>query len=199
MFRILLFCLAFLFSEALASEVRANLISDVKPQLSKLIEIKDFSKVNVEFADYYKKETIPNLNSLYSKIRIIPISIREDKSIKEAVLIGDTARDSAWGIKNFIAVVVLLDLKWQIMQFKEIDGAIKCKSKKQCKFAYYRQILNPKTPNDYIGAVINYAQYGASSHSFVTQIIGWNPYEKEYYINSINSSVPLIPDPSWSN
>lgn len=177
-----------------ASNLETSIIADLRKPLSSLVEVNDFTLLSGEFKEYYKNQVTPNLDSLYSKIRIIPVNIKDDEKTKEAILVGDTARNSVWGIKNFIAVAAMVNSRWHLMTFKEIKGNISCDKQSKCKFDYYWQKLNPKSPNRYIGAMIGYANYGVSGHSFIIQTIGWNRYDDEYYINTISAPVPLRPD-----
>ena len=92
-----------------ASDLETSIIADLRKPLSSLVEVNDFTLFGDEFKEYYKNQVSPNLDSLYNKIRIIPVNIKGDGRTKEAILLGDTACNSAWGIKNFIAVAAMVN------------------------------------------------------------------------------------------
>ena len=72
-----------------ASNLETSIIADLRKPLSSLVEVNDFTLLSGEFKEYYKNQVTPNLDSLYSKIRIIPVNIKDDEKTKEAILVGD--------------------------------------------------------------------------------------------------------------
>jgi hypothetical protein len=139
------------------------------------------------------------LVELAQKTRVYQINITDRDGTSEALLIGDTARPSAWGPRNFIAVARRDAAAWGIAAFKEIDGSIGCATEDDCGFQYSKVVLDPQTPNEGIVAFVAYARYGASGHTFLIEIVGRNRSEDNYRIETIISPVPLVPDVAWSD
>lgn len=113
----------------------------------------------------------------------------------ELVFWSEGIAPHAWERQEFIAVAEQEeDESWHLAAFKIISPSIKCDEPEQCRYSYRSFTPSPLTPNHFIGGTFTYADYGVSGHVFYTEVIGFNRYEDTFYINTVASPVPLVPD-----
>lgn len=174
--------------------IQKQLLADIKEELKPKISYteNELAQFNPDFKEYYNSDVKPHIEKLYNKIRVLVL----DK--KNAIITGDSARNSAWGLKNFFAIVENKNNKWNIVKIEiDIEGSIACDNNQNCQFDYFRFSNNPKTPNNHVKAVFSYAKYGVSGHSFINKIVTYNIMRDEYNINTVTTAVPLIADSTW--
>jgi len=183
------------------SEARA-VIASVKNEIISKIDYSsdELKKMNSEFVDYYFASAKPRLNNLEQYINpqaMHFIDIDEDGQ-KELLFYSEGLSPSAFGPKNFIAIVAKKNNKWILAKLEIVEEVtIFCKKIGECFFAASHLKIKPKTPNKYISAALFYVYYGASDSTFFTTIVGYNSYEKEFYFKTINSPIPVIDDDRW--
>lgn len=188
-------------STSIATDLSTEqVLSDTQSYLIKHIDYttEEKSLLSQEFVSYYDSQVLPNLAQLIGNTRVIFVNMNPNYAGKEAILVGDTARTSAWGPKNFIAVAIKTDAKWKIEKFQEINATITCDNKNSdCHFQYFTLTVDPKTPNKFLGAVLGYANYGVSGHNFRMEFVGWDQYNENYYIYGVNVPCPVIVDQAY--
>lgn len=175
-------------------------LADVREELIRKIDFnaEDMAKFSNDFNSYYIEHVRPNLHNLIQNTRIIFVNMKPNHN-KEAILIGDMVRTSAWGPKNFIAIATNeKDQGWKIVLFKELEGSINCdKKSRDCHFQYFTLGMQPNNSNTLIGLVLGYANYGISGSSYFSQFVGWDRYADQYYVYEVNTPWPMIVDKNW--
>ena len=200
---------SFLASKIVAAEndpvkIVASLMNEIRPHLEYSDE--EYKLMDKDLQDwlpkYYKSEVEPIINNFPT--RIMPtynfVDIDDDGK-DELIFWSEGFWPSADGNKEFIAVAKQnKEGKFEIVAFSNIEEVgVSCSKVKKCSYLYSRFTKHPKTSNHYIGGALTYANYGASGHSYSVKIIGYNRYEHVFYIDTVKSSLPLIPDPNYPN
>ena len=191
-----------------ANEIRHNpelakkLISRFNDAFKETVTIKesDYEKFKQNFVDYYLEEVVPRLDHIADFIASDAhafIDIDEDGK-EEFIVWSEGLKPSAWGARDFIAVLSRGQGSWQMVAIKLLNAgiSIKCSERRKCRFAWAR--YNPPVgPNNQMGGMLTYANYGVSGHTFWIETVRYNRFNEQFEIVTSSSAYPLIIDQSW--